>query len=83
MINDILGWIGTALILYSFTLNDIRKLRIVNMIGSIAWITYGIQTHILPTIFVNSCVLIIHAHWLYKNRSKSKGLIKRGYEWPE
>ena len=66
-------------------INDIRKLRIVNMIGSIAWITYGIQTHILPTIFVNSCVLIIHAHWLYKNRdkSKSKGLIKRGYEWPE
>ena len=82
---DILGWIGTGLILYSFTLNDIKKLRIVNMFGSMAWITYGIQTHILPTIFVNSCVLIIHAHWLYKNRdkSKSKGLIKRGYEWPE
>ena len=93
---DILGWIGTALILYSFTLNDIKKLRIVNMIGSIAWILYGIQTGIMPTIFVNVCVLIIHAVWLYKNRNtnKSKGiqriksghksrLIKRGYEWPE
>lgn len=85
---DILGWIGTGLILYSFTLNDIKKLRIVNMFGSMAWITYGIQTGIMPTIFVNGCVLIIHAHWLirnksYKNTNKSKGVIKRGYEWPE
>ena len=93
---DILGWIGTALILYSFTLNDIKKLRIVNMLGSIAWITYGIQTGIMPTIFVNVCVLIIHAVWLYKNRNKNtnknKGIqriksghksIKRGEEWPE
>lgn len=97
MINDILGWIGTGLILYSFTLNDIKKLRIVNMIGSIAWILYGIQTRIMPTIFVNACVLIIHAVWLYKNKNtntKSKGiqriksgsksrLVKRGEEWPE
>ncbi len=83
MINDILGWIGTGLILYSFTLNNIRKLRIVNAIGSVAWIGYGIQTGIMPTIFVNVCVLIIHLHWLLKNKAKSKGLIKRGYEWPE
>ncbi len=85
MINDILGWIGTTLILYSFTLNNIRKLRIVNAIGSIAWILYGIQTGIKPTIFVNVCVLIIHCHWLIKNtnKNKSKGLIKRGSEWPE
>lgn len=78
---DILGWIGTALILYSFTLNDIKKLRIVNAIGSIAWILYGIKLNIMPTIFVNVCVLIIHCHWLLKN-TKSK-LIKRGGEWPE
>ena len=80
---DILGWIGTGLILYSFTLNDIKRLRIVNAIGSIAWILYGIKTNIMPTIFVNVCVLCIHCHWLYKNSNKSKGMIKRGYEWPE
>ena len=66
---DILGWIGTGLILYSFTLNNIKKLRIVNMIGSIAWILYGIKTGIMPTIFVNVCVLIIHSIWLIRNRN--------------
>jgi len=69
---DIFGWIGTALVLFSFTLNDIVKLRIVNAIGSIAWIIYGIQTGIMPTIFVNTCVLIIHSIWLIKNKSKNK-----------
>lgn len=72
MMTDIFGWIGTALVLFSFTLNDIVKLRIVNAIGSIAWIVYGIQTGIMPTIFVNTCVLIIHSIWLIKNKSKNK-----------
>ena len=65
---DILGWIGTALILYSYTLKDIQKLRIVNGIGSIAWIIYGVQTNIMPTIFVNVCALCIHSYWFIKNR---------------
>ena len=39
---DIFGWIGTTLVLFSFTLNNIVKLRVVNAIGSIAWIVYGI-----------------------------------------
>ena len=69
---DIFGWIGTALVLFSFTLNNIVKLRVVNAIGSIAWIVYGIQTGIMPTIFVNTCVLIIHSIWLIKNKSKNK-----------
>lgn len=68
MITDIFGWIGTALVLFSFTLGDIVKLRIVNAIGSIAWMVYGIQTQIMPTIFVNTCVLIIHSIWLIKNK---------------
>jgi len=69
---DIFGWIGTALVLFSFTLNNIVKLRVVNAIGSIAWIIYGIQTGIMPTIFVNTCVLIIHSIWLIKNKNKNK-----------
>jgi hypothetical protein len=34
---DIVGYIGTVLILLSFTIEDMRKLRIVNSIGSIVW----------------------------------------------
>jgi len=70
MITDIFGWIGTALVLFSFTLSNMFKLRIVNAIGSIAWVVYGIQTEIMPTIFINTCVLIIHTIWLIKNKKQ-------------
>jgi hypothetical protein len=32
---DIIGYIGMALILYSFTIENIYKLRLMNSIGSI------------------------------------------------
>ena len=65
---DIVGYIGMTLILYSFTITDMWKLRLVNSIGSIVWIIYGLGIMAGPTIMVNSCVLCIHLHWFYKNR---------------
>jgi hypothetical protein len=43
-------------------------LRLMNSIGSIVWIIYGIGIWAGPTIMVNACVLCIHLHWFYKNR---------------
>ena len=67
---DIIGYIGMVLILYSFTIENIYKLRLMNSIGSMVWIIYGIGIMAGPTIMVNSCVLCIHLHWFYKNRKK-------------
>jgi hypothetical protein len=67
---DIVGYIGTALILISFTIEDMFKLRVVNSIGCIAWIVYGIGIGANPTILVNACVLCIHTYWFYKHRKK-------------
>jgi NADH:ubiquinone oxidoreductase subunit 6 (subunit J) len=67
---DIIGYIGTILILYSFTIENIFKLRLVNSIGSIVWIIYGLGIMAGPTIVVNSCVLCIHTYWFIKHRKK-------------
>ena len=32
---DILGWIATAVVVGSFAIQDVRKLRIINMSGSV------------------------------------------------
>lgn len=69
---DIFGYIGTLLVLYSFTIENIRKLRLINGIGSIFWIVYGIGIVAWPTIIVNSCVLAIHSHWFFKHRKDYK-----------
>ncbi len=69
---DIFGYIGTILILYSFTIENIYKLRLINSIGSVFWIIYGIGISAGPTILVNSCVLCIHTYWFIKHKLKAK-----------
>jgi hypothetical protein len=67
MIQDIFGYIGMAIVLFSFTMNDVAKLRLTNLIGSIFWILYGWGIDSTPTIIVNTAVVMIHSYWFYKN----------------
>ena len=67
---DIFGYIGTIVVLYSFTIENIFKLRLVNSIGSTFWIVYGLGIMAGPTIVVNSCVLMIHIYWFIKHRKE-------------
>ena len=72
MIWEIFGYIGTILILVSFLIDDVTKLRLVNMIGAIFWIVYGFGIMAKPTIIVNFFVIIIHSFWLLKKKEKNK-----------
>lgn len=67
---EIFGYIGTVLILISFLIENVFKLRVLNSIGAIFWIVYGVGIMAMPTIVVNSCVLIIHIFWIIKHRKK-------------
>ncbi|NBV10737.1 MAG: uroporphyrinogen decarboxylase, partial [Chitinophagia bacterium] len=50
---DTLGWIATAVVVGSFAIQDVRKLRMTNMTGSMLWIAYGFLKQDNPIIFVN------------------------------
>lgn len=65
---EVLGWLATAMVLLSFTIPDIKKLRVVNLIGCVLWIGYGFILMIKPVIFVNISIALIHTYWLIKNR---------------
>lgn len=67
---DIFGYIGTVIILYSFTIENIIKLRFINSIGCLFWISYGVGIMAWPTIIVNSCVLLIHSIWFLKHKDE-------------
>jgi hypothetical protein len=64
---DIFGYIGTIIVIISFTIEDIYKLRICNTIGCIFWIIYGFGINAIPTIVVNACIIIVHLRWFWKN----------------
>ena len=67
---EIFGYIGTVLILSSFLVENIFRLRTINTIGSIFWIIYGVGISAGPTIVVNSCVIVIHLTWFYRHRKQ-------------
>ncbi len=65
---DALGWLATAVVVGSFGIQEVRKLRITNMVGSFLWIAYGFLKQDNPVIFVNISIVLIHTYWFIKNR---------------
>lgn len=70
---EIFGYIGTVLVLGSFLIEDIFRLRLVNTMGALFWLVYGLGICAMPTIVVNVCVILIHSIWFLKNRKKIFG----------
>lgn len=65
---EVLGYIATAAVVGSFAIQDVKKLRIANMGGSLLWIAYGFLKQDNPVIFVNISIILMHTYWFIKNR---------------
>jgi hypothetical protein len=65
---DALGWFATAVVVGSFAIQDVRRLRMINMVGSILWIAYGFLKQDNPIIFVNISIILMHTYWFIKNK---------------
>lgn len=73
-----IGYIGTAIIIYqliicmtgSFLINDLIKLRVVNLLGGFIWLIYGISLNDALQIVINAIIIVINSYWFYKNRNK-------------
>jgi len=63
------GYLASLAVLLSFTMKDMTKLRIVNGIGCILWVWYGLlmdELRIgLPIIITNAAILAINLYYLF------------------
>ena len=59
---EIIGWIGSALVLLSFFWDGF-KMRMINGLGAAFWVLYGVLIGSESLMFVNSAIICIH---LYK-----------------
>ena len=57
---EIIGYVGSALVLLSFLMSSVLKLRIINSLGSLASLIYGLLVHTYPTVIMNGALLIIN-----------------------
>ena len=72
MIIEAVGYLGSALVLVSFLMVSVRRLRIVNSIGSIIFTVYAFIIHSYPTAIMNLCLVGINVYYLIKMGNTSE-----------
>lgn len=65
-----LGYLGMALILLSMLMNNVEKLRWLNLSGSIISMIYGALTHTWPTAILNFGLAVINVVKLIQIKKK-------------
>lgn len=68
---ELISWIATGVVLLSFLFEGF-KLRLINGMGALMWIIWGIGTHQPAVIFLNVMIVSIHIYKLsIEKKSKS------------
>lgn len=57
---ELFGYLGTALVLLSFLLTDIKWLRAVNMVGGTISLIYAVLVNTMPVVVLNASLIIIN-----------------------
>lgn len=65
---EIIGYMASVFIVLSFMLKDVRKIRIINLIGCICFVIYGTMGEELrlPIAIPNAILCFIQAYYLIK-----------------
>ena len=61
---ELFGYLGTALVLLSFLLTDIKWLRAVNMAGGLVSLIYALCVNTMPVVVLNAALIIINGFQL-------------------
>ena len=64
MIAELIGYIGSALVLISFLMASVIKLRIINTIGSLISVIYSLIISAYPTALMNAALVCINIYYL-------------------
>ncbi len=63
---DIVGYAAMAFLMLSFTMKDIKKLRIINTVGCVLFVVYGFMLGSLPVIITNAFISLVNVYHLSK-----------------
>ena len=71
-VTEYIGYLASFIVLLSFTMKEVKKLRIVNITGCVLFILYGfLMPSIrigLPIIIANAAILTVNIYYLTTNQ---------------
>lgn len=66
LITEIIGYFASFMVLISFLMRDIKKLRLVNSVGCVAFVIYGVLLNwSMPIIITNTAIVSINFYYLF------------------
>ena len=68
---EIIGVIGTLLILVGFLSNQEKTIRVFDLMGSVLFVLYGVLIGAYSNILLNGILIIVHIIKLHKMRKRS------------
>ncbi len=69
---EIIGILGTLFVLLSFLMKDLKKVRIINIVGASLFVIYGILINALATWLLNAILIIIHLIYLLREKGSNQ-----------
>lgn len=63
---ELVGYASSLFIAISLMMTDIFKLRIINSIGCLLFVIYGLNVKAYPVALANAIIIIINLYNLYK-----------------
>lgn len=63
---ELFGYLGSFLVLISFLMTSVVKLRVINTIGSVIFMIYALIIKSYPTAVMNGALVIVNIYYLYK-----------------
>ncbi len=69
---EIIGYLSSILIAVSLMMSNIFKLRLINLLGAIAFSVYGLIQNVYPVFLVNGWIALVDIYYLWqltKNRN--------------
>ncbi len=67
---ELIGYLASALIVLSFAMKSVVRLRIVSFIGCIAFVIYGSLIGAIPVVISNAIIAVLNAWYLYQEFTK-------------
>ena len=63
---ELLGYVASALIVASLAMSSVLKLRVLSLIGSTAFLVYGLLIGSIPVAITNGVIMVINLVFLYR-----------------
>ncbi|GAK89998.1 hypothetical protein JCM19297_620 [Nonlabens ulvanivorans] len=62
---EFIGYAASAVLLFSFTRKDLKKLRWFNSLGCLLFVIYGFMLDSIPVLITNLAIIAINAYYLF------------------